>query len=66
MFQEEILEEANCFFEDQQAVTEDANITSDKDESMVLIILVKRYKLEKLLIKFTQSMSFWKDTIRFC
>ena len=30
MFQEEILEEANRIFEEQQAVNEDENITSDE------------------------------------
>ena len=34
MFQEDILEKANSFFEEQQAVTEDKNITSDEVVSM--------------------------------
>ena len=36
MFQEEILEETNLFFDEQQTVNQDNNIKSDEDEPMVV------------------------------
>ena len=52
VFQEEILEEANRFFEEQQTVNEDENITSDEDEPVAVGITSQRLQASNILDDF--------------
>ena len=49
MVQEEILEEANHCFEEQQAVTEDENITSDANDPMDVDTISERLEASNII-----------------
>ena len=49
MFQEEILEETNHFFEKQQVVNENENMTSDEDEPMDVDTIIETLQASKTL-----------------
>ena len=62
VFQENILEKANRFFEEQQSVNEDENITSDEVESMDVDTTSQMLQAKIFFVTFTQRTSFWKES----
>ena len=50
------------FFEEQQALNQDENITSDEVEPMDVDTTSQRLQTSIFLITFTQSLSFWKES----